>query len=151
LPNIAQNASVSGRGEIGRDGAPKSPFLLTKYNHVDDAGVLQEGYFTSFACEDEERAWQRHAKSRTSCSGAAHGAEYGESIREHRSHENGTGTNRPDWSQSRFHAGCHTFRHSFAAHVLRLNGFAVPSPVDRYWSAALRQRSEAEARSAPQA
>jgi site-specific recombinase XerD len=50
-----------------------------------------------------------------------------------------------------FHAGCHAFRHSFAAHVLRLNGFAVQSPVDRYWSAALRQRSEAEARSARQA
>jgi integrase len=50
-----------------------------------------------------------------------------------------------------FHAGCHTFRHSFAAHVLRLNGFAVQSSVDRYWSAALRQRSEAEARSARQA
>jgi hypothetical protein len=82
LPNNSQNASVSGRGEIVRDGAAKSPFLLAKYNHAEDAHVLQKGSLGSFVCEDEERAWQRHAKSRKSYSGAAHGAEYGEIIRE---------------------------------------------------------------------
>jgi hypothetical protein len=58
-----------GTGEIVREGAEKSPFLLVKHSHVDDAGVLQKVYFSSFVCEDEERAWQRHAKSRKSYSG----------------------------------------------------------------------------------